>query len=100
MRSFNFKIQPRVYDEIQNGITYYNKQQKGLGQKFHKEVKNTFQTIKENPFYQIRYESVRCLPVRKFPYMVHYLVDEAINAIIVYAVINTNLDPETNYIKK
>jgi toxin ParE1/3/4 len=100
MRSFKFKIQPRVYDEIQNGITYYNKKQKGLGRKFHKAVKSSFQTIRESPFYQVRYERVRCLPVTKFPFMVHYIVDKSTNTIIVYALINTHIDPEISYVNK
>ena len=100
MHSFKFKIQPRVYDEIQNGITYYNKKQKGLGLRFHKAVKSSFQTIRENPFYQIRYENVRCFPVTKYPFMVHYIIDEPNNTIIVYALINTHLNPETSYVNK
>ncbi len=100
MRSFIFKIQPRVYDEIQNGITYYNTKQKGLGRKFHIAVKSSFEIIRESPFYQVRYENVRCFPVTKFPFMVHYIIDESNNTIIVYALINTHLDPETSYINK
>ena len=39
-------------------------------------VNNSFSVLKDNPLYQIRYDDVRCLPIKKFPYMAHFTVDE------------------------
>lgn len=95
---FHFKVEPSAYDDIQEEIDKYNEKQKGLGRKFWLEVDHYFKAIKKNPFYQIRYDQVRCLPLKKFPVMIHFTVDEAQMLINVRAVINTSRDPETNWI--
>ena len=83
-------------NEIQIAIDYYNEQKSGLGKRFHKSVKNTFVDIKKNPQYMIRYDDIRCLSVKSFPYMIHFQLKE--NAIIVRAVLHTSLNPEEIYL--
>lgn len=87
-----FKINPQAKIDIQEQIHYYNERQKGLGKRFHNDVKSTFKKIQKNPFYQIRYKNIRCLPLNKFPSMVHYTFDEVNMIIIVRAVTHTSLD--------
>jgi hypothetical protein len=94
-----FKLEPGAKVDIQNEINYYNEQQKGLGKKFHSEVKHYFKAIKKKPFYQIRYNNIRCLPLKKFPIMIHYTVDEDLERITILAVINTYRDPKEYWIK-
>lgn len=94
-----FKLEPSAKIDIQNEINYYNNQQKGLGKKFHFEIKHYFKAIKKNPFYQIRYKNIRCLPLKKFPIMIHYTVDEDKQQIIIRAVINTHRNPTEYWIK-
>ena len=99
MPAFRVKIVPRAHKDVQEGIDYYNTQQKGLGRKFHREIKSSIASIKKNPFFQIRYDEVRCLPVNKFPFMIHFTVNEDKNTVTIYAIINTSLDPNTCWIK-
>lgn len=94
-----FKIEPSAKDDIQKEIAYYNEKQKGLGEKFHKEVKEAFEYIRKNPFFQKRYDDVRCLPLKKFPAMIHFTVHRESKAIIIRAVINTYRDPEKSRTK-
>lgn len=94
-----FKVNPEAKIDIQNEINYYNQQQKGLGKMFHAEIKHYFKAIKKNPFYQIRYKNVRCLPLKKFPIMIHFTVDEGIKRITIRAVINTHRDPKEYWVK-
>jgi|AntRauTorcE11897_2_1112592.scaffolds.fasta_scaffold08799_1 hypothetical protein len=37
--SFTIQIEPEVKSDIQRGIGWYNKQQPGLGEKFHSAIK-------------------------------------------------------------
>lgn len=94
--AFKFKIEPIAKQDIQQEINHYNSQQKGLGKKFHAEARFYFKAIKQNPFYAVRYDNVHCLPLKKFPAMIHYTTDEQNKTIIIRAVINTHKDP-TNY---
>jgi hypothetical protein len=52
--AFKIKIEPEALDDIQQGIDWYNKQQAGLGRKFHAQVKDCFKKLKTNPFFQVR----------------------------------------------
>lgn len=94
MTAFKIKIETGAHQDIQEAIDWYNQQQAGLGRKFHTEVKASFNELKSHPFFQVRYDSVRCLPQKKFPYMIHFTVDEENKWIVVRAVINTSRDPK------
>jgi hypothetical protein len=94
MKSYQLEIKEEVFEDIQNGIDYYNFKKTGLGRKFFAAVQLEYKTIVKNPFFQLRYENVRCLPIRKFPYMIHFIVEEEKKKIVVLGVINTYLYPE------
>ncbi len=90
----SFKIEPEAYQDTQDGIDWYNKQQRGLGRKFHLEVKAYINKLKTNPFFQIRYDDVHCLPIKKYPYMIHFTLDEVNKVVTIKAVFNTRKNPQ------
>jgi len=92
--SFKIKIEPEVVEDIQNGIIWYNKQQAGLGKKFLSEIKYHINLLKTNPFYQIRYNDVHCLPLKIFPFMIHFTINKSDSLVIVRAVFNTYRNPQ------
>lgn len=93
-----FKIiyNPEVFLEIQEIVDWYNGQQSGLGNRF-------FQVLKENltqlpryaSLFAVRYDDIRCMPVRKFPYLIHYRIDETKKVIQVEAIQSTYRTPRT-----
>src|SRR5690606_16637688 len=64
----------------------------GLGRRFHTDVKASFKKLKMHPFFPVRYDNVHYFLLNKFPYMVHYTIDEEIKIIIVRAVFGTSKD--------
>ena len=95
MRRFKVFISPLAFNDIQKAIDYYNDKQKGLGKRFHVAVKSAVGALRINPFYQLRYDNVRCFSVKRFPYMLHFTVHEEVKTVIIHAVIHTSLDLET-----
>lgn len=91
---FKIKIEPEAQLDIQEGIEWYNEHQKELGEKFYLAVISRIDTLAENPHFEIRYDQVRCLPIKKFPFMIHFTVDESKNIVIIRAVFHTSLNPE------
>ena len=87
--SFTIQIEPEAFQDIQEGIKWYNQQQFGLGKKFHSEVKAYFNSLKTNPFFQVRYKNVRCIPLKIFPFMIHFTVDKSEKQVINRAIYNT-----------
>ena len=96
---YKLKIEPVAKLDIQNEINYYNNKQKGLGKKFHNEVKVYFKSIQSNPFFQVRYDEVHCLPLKTFPIMIHYTINKSKKIVIVRALINTSKKPNTAWLK-
>ena len=82
---------------LQKNIGYYNLQHQGLGKRFGKAVHNAAKVLEKNPFFQIRYDDIRCLLVEKFPFMVHFSLDEGLKSVHIYAVLHTSLNPEEHW---
>jgi len=89
--SFTIKIEPEARVDIQEGINWYNKLEPGLGKRFHEAVKICLDKLRINPYYQFRYENVRCLPMKKYTYMIHFTMEE--NKVVIQAVFSTHRDP-------
>lgn len=90
---FTIKIETEAEQDIQHGINWYNEQQSGLGRAFHAEVKQHFEKLRMNPFYQVRYDDIHCLPLKRFPFMIHYTIQEEQQVVTVRAVMNTFRSP-------
>ena len=97
-KSFKLLINPQTFEDIQNAIAYYNQKQKGLGKRFLADIKQDFNSIRKNYGFQIRYDNIRCLTVKKFPFMIHYSIDD--NVINVRAVIHTSKNPSEHWVNK
>ena len=74
--SFSVLIDKRAIKDLQQAISYYDDQQIGLGKRFADEVDNYIVILSENPFYQLRYKDYRALPIKKFPFMILFHVDD------------------------
>ena len=81
-------------EDIQKGINWYNSNNKRLGNKFHQALKTSFKNLQTNPYYQIRYNKTHCLPLKKFPYMIHFTIDKEAKTVIIRAVFHTSQNPD------
>ena len=91
--AYKLVIKPEVYTDIQSGIDWYNSKQEGLGRRFFEAIEKEYAVLKKAPVFQVRYDDVHCLPVKKFPYMIHFIVEEDAKVVVVLGVINTYLNP-------
>ena len=97
MKNFDIILLDDAIMDMQNGIDYYKSISHSLGKKFYKAVKNTLSELQKNPFYQVRYDEVRMRVVKGFPYVLHFMVNENQNAVIIYGIRNASQNPETSY---
>ena len=63
-----------------------------VAQNFVKDYKQTLQKIKQNPFFQRYYKNFRGLPLKKYPYIIFFQVDENRKLISINAVFQGNQD--------
>lgn len=85
-------IEEDARKDIQEAIRWYNKKKKGLGKEFHRHFLLFVSALSQNPMYQVRYDEVHCLPLKKFPYMIHFVVSK--KNVIIYGVFHTSLNPD------
>ena len=92
--SYNIIFAAEVYADLQEAVDFYNSRKKGLGTRFFKTVKNQMSFLKSNVFsFQVRYDDVRCFPLKIFPYTIHYRILPETKTIAIIAVFCDYLDP-------
>ena len=85
--------------EVDEIIEYYESVYSGLGTKFNNEFEDYAETLKTFPFFEEKYHFVRTLPLKKFPYTIHFTVDEFEKIVSIQAVTCNHQDPNTTRIK-
>jgi plasmid stabilization system protein ParE len=91
---YSVVILPSAKEDIQNAAKWYNKRSTGLGRRFSSEVRLVTKQIQENPnTFNIRYKDIRTAVLKNFPFMIHYLIDEKNENIVILAVFHTSLNP-------
>lgn len=91
--SYKIVILPRAIFDIQVAIEYYDDKRIGLGKKFAATVDSYFTSISKNPFYQVRYSYVRCISLKKFPYLIHFILDEENKTVFIVSLFHSSQDP-------
>jgi hypothetical protein len=95
MKKYKVKIDPEALADIRNIALWYNEVQAKLGYRFqHNAIAKINQLNKDPQIFAIRYLKIRCMQVPKFPYLVHFYINEESNTVEVLAVISTKRDPE------
>lgn len=98
MKSYKIQADPRVKLDLQEAMDFLKSRRKGLDAKFISDYKSSLKTLKTNPFFEVRYDGIRCLPLQIFKYMIHFSVDETNNTVLINAVISTYQDPQENWL--
>ncbi|MFZ5553752.1 MAG: type II toxin-antitoxin system RelE/ParE family toxin [Bacteroidota bacterium] len=94
--SFTSVLSPRAISDLRIARDWYNQKKAGLGMEFLHEIKLYNAFIKKKPFaFQTRNNPpVRCAPLRRFPFMIHYLPVEELQQIVILAVLHTSENPD------
>lgn len=91
--AFEIIIQPSALKDIQESIDYYEDIQFDLGIRFENDLNAIFELLESTPHFQIRYDEVRCIPLNKFPFLIHYTIPAENSIIYVRAVLHTSRKP-------
>jgi plasmid stabilization system protein ParE len=95
MKKFRIKIDPKALADIQDITDWYNQKQEMLGKRFQDTTIKQINKIAMNPHsFAIRYNEIRCMLIKKFPYMVHFYINEKMGFVEILAVISTQRNPK------
>ena len=96
---FKVEILKRASLEIDEISEYYESLVDGLGTKFYIELSFYIETLHYIPFFEKKYKLIRVLPLKKFPYSIHFSVNESEKIVEIHAVTCDYQNPETLKIK-
>ena len=92
---FTIKIDQEAIIDIQKSSKWYEIQSKNLGNRFKNQVRKHIDSLKINPtLFSEKYKNVRCRKIVKFPFLIHYIVDEKKLIINVFAILHTSRNPK------
>lgn len=86
---------PQVDIDLENAYEYYfNLDSTEVLVNFDNAIEDCYQALELNPFYQVRYKNVRALPVKRFPYIILFTVDEANLRVDILSIFQTKQHPD------
>lgn len=84
-----------VKDDLKEINEWYKEINKELWNSFTTEFRLRINLIKENPLsFELKYNNIRIVFLKKFPYGIHYSYNAEENVIEIYSVFHTSRDPE------
>ena len=92
--AFNLKFLPTAENNIEEATDYYANISSKVFNHFNKSLDKALLRIESNPFFQKKYGNVRSLPVKNFPYIIFYEVDEDEGIIYILSVFCTHQNLE------
>jgi toxin ParE1/3/4 len=91
---YTILVTPTATEDIAVAIEYYNALATDLGYRFADLVAEYFDHIAELPTASaVRYKNVRCKPMKRFPYLITFAIDEAYHSVNILRVFNTYQEP-------
>ncbi|WP_407524194.1 type II toxin-antitoxin system RelE/ParE family toxin [Lacibacter sp. MH-610] len=94
MKKFRFIYSPLALQDIEEAKGYYENLQNGLGKKFVSQLQSSLNAIKRNPYFSsVRYDDIRCAQIKRFPYLIHYQINENEFTVTIVAVYSTHREP-------
>ncbi|MDR2231991.1 MAG: type II toxin-antitoxin system RelE/ParE family toxin [Tannerella sp.] len=91
---FTIEYNPEFFDDLVQAVDWYNNKLIGLGDRFLDKVKKQTAKLSTSALlFSVKYENIRCMRIEKFPYLVHYQVDEQTLTVKVEALFHTSRNP-------
>jgi hypothetical protein len=85
--SFEVEVISSANIDLENGVEYYLAINKALAIKFLAEFQEMLILLEESPFFQVKYDMVRTVQLRSFPYLIHFMVNEKESRVIILAIV-------------
>lgn len=97
MALYEIELSKKALQELDEAYEWYEEQLAGLGSRLLKEVNKYLTTISKSPkLFQIRFpDEIRAVPLKVFPYLIVYWVDETNAKVAVLSIFHAKRHPST-----
>ena len=90
---FIVEYNPEFFNDLVHAVDWYNDKQANLGKKFFNKVKQQTAKLSTSALlFAVKYDDIWCMRIEKFPYLVHYRVNEQTLTVKVEALFHTSRD--------
>lgn len=80
--------------DIKDAIEWEDKRSPGLAKRFLADLDSKLEKVAKHPYvYQARYENVRCALTEIFQYLIHFIIDEQNNQVLILRILHTSRKP-------
>ena len=91
---YTILVTPTATEDIAVAVEYYNAVAVDLGYRFADLVAEYFDRIAELPTASaVRYKNIRCKPMKRFPFLITFTIDDANHSVNILRVFNTYQEP-------
>ncbi|MCE7065421.1 type II toxin-antitoxin system RelE/ParE family toxin [Dyadobacter sp. CY326] len=99
MSQYSIEILKPAEIEFSQAYDWYDEQLVGLGRKFFKEISKYLSSISENPYkFAAKYDNeLHFAPLKVFPYVIVYWVDETLETVFIVSIFHTSRNPKQFY---
>jgi len=92
--AYRIIVSPRAQKEIENAIEYYALYSVDAPINFVTVLKDTYDNLAENPFSRVRYKNIRAIKIKKFPYLLYFVINETNNNIRILSCFHSKRNPK------
>lgn len=91
--AYKIIVSPKAQKEIENAIDYYALYSSNAPKSFINLLKDTYRSLENNPFFNVRYKNIRALKINKFPYSLYFVIDETQNSVRILSCFHNKRSP-------
>jgi toxin ParE1/3/4 len=96
MAKYEIILDPLAEFDINEGLDYYSIISQDLALRFIDTIEQKLDILSKTPnAFQLRYSRYHTLPLKDFPFMIQYFIDEIAKTIYVLAIPHTSENPDT-----
>jgi hypothetical protein len=91
--AYKIHLERRALAEVDAALEHYSKINIKVLKNFNTDLQKAYKTIAKNPFFEKRHKELRGFPLKKYPFLIVFTINEKEKSVIVFAVFNTNQNP-------
>lgn len=91
---YKIVVSSRARRHFVKAIDYYVDISPEIPAKFIHAVESAYKKLSQNPFFVIRYKNVRAIPLKGFPYLLFFYIDEITFEVKILSIFHTSKSPQ------
>jgi len=96
--AYVYILLPEAENDYQDSILWYLERSVSAADNFINQIENTLDILSENPFLgKCTFRNIYELKVKRFPFNVVYLIEEANNKIVIVSIFHDKRNPERKF---